>query len=383
MVVYKQIDFIHLVWVLIGQEILMEDNLPNDEIDIELSPIAVQLAYVQQLLGHKQDAIEAYTDIIKRDTADDSSIVVAMNNLVSLEGPKDVSDSLRKLDRLKEKNTQGYRSARGLDLKLSAKEKEVIYANRILLLLHANKIEQVFHLSFVIPVLLQATLLVRENKARRAEEILAQCAGKFPEKAKSNVMTEDNKLNIIMQEAASFKLRHGREGDAAQLYKELVKSQGSIKALVGLGINVDSFERTSGAKQVKGPAHVGLTETYEEGMNKTKAKKKRKRKPRYPKGFNPENPGPPLDLERWFPRRERSTYRPKRKDKRASQVRGSQGAMVREKHDIGALSNNSNPKSNQGTASKGATQKVVSEQTKPSSNNLHYWLQTCNGEKKI
>lgn len=306
----------------------------------------------------------------------------------------------------------------------------------------------------VIPILLQAALLVRENKAGRAEEILAQFASKFPDKSKvvhlaraqvaaaaghphiaadsltkisdiqhmpatvatlvslkeragdidgaaavldnatkwwSNAMTEDNKLNTITQEAASFKLRHGKEEDAAQLYEQLVKSQGSIEALVGLvttvarmdvvkaelyekqlkalpglkGIDVDSLERTSGVKQVDAP-RVGVAETYEEGKNKTKSKKKRKRKPRYPKGFDPANPGPPPDPERWLPKRERSTYRPKRKDKRAAQVRGSQGAVVRDKHDTGASSNSSNLKSNQGT-SKGAAQNAVSEQTKPSS----------------
>ncbi|KAG5029369.1 hypothetical protein JHK87_012883 [Glycine soja] len=447
----------------IGQEVLMEDNLADDEIEIELSPIAVQLAYVQQLLGRKQDAIEAYTDVIKRDMADESSIAVAVNNLVSLKGPKDVSDSLRKLDRLKDKENQSFRLAPGLDLKLSAKEKEAIYANRVLLLLHANKNEQARELvsalpdmfpESVIPIFLQAALLVRENKAGRAEEILAQFASKFPDKSKvvhlaraqvaaaaghphiaadsltkisdiqhmpatvatlvslkeragdidgaaavldnatkwwSNAMTEDNKLNTITQEAALFKLRHGKEEEAAQLYEQLVKSQGSIEALVGLvttvarmdvakaelyekqlnalpglkGIDVDSLERTSGVKQVDAP-RVGVAETYEEGKNKTKSKKKRKRKPRYPKGFDPANPGPPPDPERWLPKRERSTYRPKRKDKRAAQVRGSQGAVVRDKHDTGASSNSSNLKSNQGT-SKGAAQNAVSEQTKPSS----------------
>jgi len=85
--------------------------------------------------------------MIKRDMADESSIAVAVNNLVSLKGPKDVSDSLKKLDRLKEKEIQGFRLAHGLDLKLSAKEREAIYANRVLLLLHANRIDQVFYLS--------------------------------------------------------------------------------------------------------------------------------------------------------------------------------------------------------------------------------------------
>lgn len=449
----------------IGQESLMEDNWPDEDIENELSPIAVQLGYVQQLLGRKQDAIEAYVDMIKRDMADESSIAVAVNNLVSLKGPKDVSDSLKKLDRLKEKEIQSFRLAHGLDLKLSAKEREAIYANRVLLLLHANRIDQARELvsalpdmfpDSVVPVLLQAALLVRENKAGRAEEILAQFAGKLPEKSQvlylaraqvaaaaghphiaadsltkipdiqhmpatvatlvslkerandvegaaavldsatkwwSNAMTEDNKLNIIMQEAASFKLRHGREEHAAKLYEELVKSQGSIEALVGLittvarldvikaelyeknlktlpglkGIDVDSLERTSGVKQVEGPLHAGVAETNDEGKNKTKTKKKRKRKPRYPKGFNPANPGPPPDPERWLPKRERSTFRPKRKDKRAAQVRGSQGAVVRDKQEAGASSSHSNPKSNQATSSKGATQSAVSEQTKPSS----------------
>ncbi|XP_015957826.1 uncharacterized protein LOC107481982 [Arachis duranensis] len=447
----------------IGQEVLMEDNLPDDEIESELAPLAVQLAYVQQLLGRKQDAIEAYIDIIKRDMADESSIAVAVNNLVSLRGPKDVSDSLRKLDRLKDKEAQNFQLASELDLKLPAKEKEAIYANRVLLLLHANKMDQARELvsrlpdmfpESVIPILLQAAVLVRENKVGKAEELLAQFAGKYPEKSKvvhlaraqvaaaaghphiaadsvakisdiqhmpatvatlvslkerasdiegaaavldsaikwwSNAMTEDNKLNIIMQEAASFKIRHGKEDDAAKLYEELVKSQGGIEALVGLvttvartdvdkaelyekqlkalpglkEIDVDSLERTSGVKQVDGPAHVGVTESHEEGKNKTKAKKKRKRKPRYPKGFDPANPGPPPDPERWLPRRERSTYRPKRKDKKAAQVRGAQGAVVREKHDVGSSSNNSNPKVSLAAASKGSS--GPSQQSKPSS----------------
>lgn len=36
-------------FIRIGQESLMEDNWPDDDIENELSPIAVQLAYVQQV----------------------------------------------------------------------------------------------------------------------------------------------------------------------------------------------------------------------------------------------------------------------------------------------------------------------------------------------
>ncbi|GFZ00008.1 SRP72 RNA-binding domain-containing protein [Actinidia rufa] len=443
----------------IGQETLMDENLADDDIETELAPITVQLAHVQQLLGHTQEAIEAYTDIIKRNLADESSLAVATNNIVSLKGPKDVSDSLRKLDRLIEKGSGplSFQLARGLDLKLSSKQREAIYGNRVLLLLHSNKMDQARELvaalpdmfpHSVMPVLLQAAVLVRENKAGRAEEILGQFSEKFPDKSRivllaraqvaasaghpqvsaeslakipdiqhlpasvatlvslkeragdidgavsafdsaikwwSNAMAEDNKLNLIMQEAASFKLKHGRKEEAAQLYEELVKSHRSTEALVGLiktaaytdidkaeayekqlkplpglkSIDVDGLEKTSGAKHVESGTHVGITEPFE-AKSKDKAKKKRKRKPRYPKGFDPANPGPPPDPERWLPKRERSSYRPKRKDKRAAQVRGSQGAVVKD-------TPNANAKSNQVTNAKAAPQNAVAEPSKPSS----------------
>lgn len=301
----------------------------------------------------------------------------------------------------------------------------------------------------VIPILLQAAVFVRENKAGRAEEILGQYSEKFPEKSKvvllaraqvaasaghpqvaaeslskipeiqhmpatvatlvllkeragdidgavsvfdsaikwwGNAMSsEDNKRHVIVQEAAAFKLKHGRKEEAAKLYEELVKSHGSVEALVGLiktaahsdidkaeayekklkplpglkSVDVDGLEKTSGAKHIENGPHVGTVEPSE-SKSKEKTKKKRKRKPKYPKGFDPANPGPPPDPERWLPKRERSTFRPKRKDKRAAQVRGSQGAVAKE-------ATNANTKSNQATSAKAASQSAVAEQPKASS----------------
>lgn len=299
------------------------------------------------------------------------------------------------------------------------------------------------------PVLLQAAVHVRENKAGKAEEILGQFADKFPEKSKivllaraqiaataghpqvaadslakiadiqhlpatvatvvslkeragdvdgaeavfdsaiqwwSNAMTEENKLDIIMQEAATFKLKHGKKEEAARLYEDLVKSRGSMEALVGLiqtaaytdvekaeayekqlkplpglkAVDVDGLEKTSGAKATDSGPSVAVSEAYE-AKTKEKTKKKRKRKPKYPKGFDPANPGPPPDPERWLPKRERSSYRPKRKDKRAAQIRGSQGAVVKE------TAANANAKPNQTGNSKGNSQNSSTEQSKPSS----------------
>jgi len=63
-----------------------------------------------------------------------------------------------------------------------------------------------------------------------------------------------------------------------------------------------------------------------DGQKTIQKKKKRKKKPRYPKGFDPENPGPPPNPERWLPKRERSAFKKlyRKKDRIAH---GPQGAM--------------------------------------------------------
>ena len=55
-----------------------------------------------------------------------------------------------------------------------------------------------------------------------------------------------------------------------------------------------------------------------------KRKPRRKKAPLYPKGFDPHNPGPPPDEDRWLPLRERASYKGKRRKQVA--VRGAQGA---------------------------------------------------------
>ncbi|RZR85500.1 hypothetical protein BHM03_00012495 [Ensete ventricosum] len=394
--------------------------------------------------------MEAYMAIINRNLSDASSLAVATNNLIALRGTKDVSDSIRRLDRLIEKGAgaKQFQLANG----------NYVY-NLVVVLLQARELITVLPEMFpesVTPVLLQAAFLVREKKVAKAEEILLQYANRFPDKSKpvflaraqiaaaaghyqisveslskvtdiqnmpatvatlvslqermgdfgganavlnsaiewwKNAMTEENKLDLIMQEAASYKLNHGREEEAFQLYEKLVNSHGNIEALLGLvmtaahtnlekaelyekqlrslsglkQMNVENLEKTSGAKHVEG-IHTVRVEGFED-VKKAKTKK-RKRKPRYPKGFDPANPGPPPDPERWLPKRERSSYRPKRKDKR-SQIRGSQGSVVREKQEITTtvtnVSSDSGPSRKSSSSKSGSQKATTHEQPKASS----------------
>jgi len=60
-------------------------------------------------------------------------------------------------------------------------------------------------------------------------------------------------------------------------------------------------------------------------------KTKRKRKPCYPKGYDPSKPNgglPPPDPERWLPKWQRSDAKKKQKRRRDRQVRGSGCALV-------------------------------------------------------
>lgn len=89
---------------------------------------------------------------------------MAVNNLIALKGPKDISDGLRKLDKLKDKDAPNFRLARGLEPKISQKQRETIYANRLLLLLHANKMDQVIlHPALSFELYISAILCIHKN----------------------------------------------------------------------------------------------------------------------------------------------------------------------------------------------------------------------------
>ena len=52
------------------------------------------------------------------------------------------------------------------------------------------------------------------------------------------------------------------------------------------------------------------------GAEPVMQKRKRKQRSRLPKGFDPENPGPPPDPERWLPKWQRSEFKRKRRSRK-------------------------------------------------------------------
>eukprot|EP00250_Pteridium_aquilinum_P018954 c24238_g7_i1 orf=49-2124(-) len=432
---YKKAEELLLLARRLGQEALVEEEYTKEEIEEELAPISVQLAFVQQAQDHATEALEAYNKLLKLKLGDAPSMAVACNNSIVLKANKELADSIRKLDNMFEKKTspeQGLLFVDSLEHKLSVRQKEAIAFNRVLVLLLANKLDQVREFlpslfdkfpNSVMPPLLSASLLLREGKLTRAEEMLGQYLEKHPNDlemlllARAQVaalaghhivaaqsleqildlqhkpgvvatlvalkekggdalgaeatldaavqwweehMGEDKStLEVIAQEAAAFKLKQKKSEAASVLFQKLLKSSSDVvraEALTGLvcstaqtdilkaeayerqlpplpgvaDIDVSTLEEMS--RSTVAPPTVGGKRPWMAGDvpsdGKSRHKKRRKRRPRYPKGVDPANPGPPPDPERWLPLRERSTYRPKRKDRRGP-LRGAQGSVAR------------------------------------------------------
>lgn len=70
-----------------------------------------------------------------------------------------------------------------------------------------------------------------------------------------------------------------------------------------------------GSRVSKGAARKRPSET-DLSNGAVREKKKRKQKPRLPKNFDPENPGPKPDPERWLPKWQRSDFKKKRNRRR-------------------------------------------------------------------
>mmetsp|Transcript_53609 Transcript_53609/g.149138 ORF Transcript_53609/g.149138 Transcript_53609/m.149138 type:complete len:665 (-) Transcript_53609:128-2122(-) len=185
--------------------------------------------------------------------------------------------------------------------------------------------------------------------------------------ASEDTTTDEETLASVFQIAARLAKQLKDEALAAEVYQlHLEKVDGSnVEALCGLvqalaSTDVEKAEQYAERLKVPSYDHLDAEELEKAAIPKVgarrretkdaavaspgegnevgqgedaaaaatvKPKKKRKRKIRYPKNFDPENPGPPPDPERWLPKHERSEFK-KRMRKRDKQLaRGPQGSM--------------------------------------------------------
>mmetsp|Transcript_20977 Transcript_20977/g.35805 ORF Transcript_20977/g.35805 Transcript_20977/m.35805 type:complete len:705 (-) Transcript_20977:159-2273(-) len=190
-----------------GRETLFEEDYAEAEVDEELAPLSVQLAYALGRQGRGPEAQELYDKVLrgKQEMSDEATRAVAVNNSFAdcgrIDGAaanrKTVGGAAKKLEALMaDSNKPGSTSLTpGLEARLSGGQKRLLTLNRALTYILSGRVEparelaaQVARLEAAQPVsaaiaphllpLLQAALLVKDGKGAEADELLNAWAAK-------------------------------------------------------------------------------------------------------------------------------------------------------------------------------------------------------------
>ncbi|TMS17372.1 Signal recognition particle subunit SRP72 [Larimichthys crocea] len=149
----------------------------------ELAVIHSQMAYVMQLQGRTDEALQLYNQVIKLKPSDVGLLAVTANNIITINKDQNVFDSKKKVK---------LTNAEGVEYKLAKKQLQAIDLNKALLAMYTNQADQCRKLSSSLqsqnpghprPVLIQVAQLCREKQHSKAIELLQQFSDQHPESA--------------------------------------------------------------------------------------------------------------------------------------------------------------------------------------------------------
>merc|ERR1712071_429426 len=344
---------------------LEEDGANEDEIEDELALIRVQLGYTAQLQGRTSEAQQLYQKVLKQKPSDVAVLAIAANNSATINGGQNVFDSRRKLKLTKSTLDENL-------VKFTVKQKRALAINQCLFLGLTSQMEQCkktmeqlkkdFPGGLLELTLLQAAIEFKANRLEDAlatlnatnaeDELIAGLAGLqfLLEKREfdraivhlETLLTKHFRLGLLGS-LVSLHTAKGQRNEAVSLVNQTLdrfnktKADNQVKLLRQAAafhfkggelkkstecLDVDALETNTWAIGLKHgkktPASGGLTSPGSTGSKKTEdksagKKSTKKRNIRLPKHHDP-NTKP--DPERWLPRRERSTYRPKKRERR-------------------------------------------------------------------
>ncbi|KAM4622114.1 signal recognition particle subunit SRP72 [Polymixia lowei] len=439
---------------------LAEDSdVTEEDIESELAVIHSQMAYIMQLQGRTEEALQLYNQVIKLKPSDVGLLAVTANNIITINKDQNVFDSKKKVK---------LTNAEGVEHKLARKQLQAIDFNKALLAMYTNQADQCRKLASNLqsqnpghprPVLIQVAQLSREKQHAKAIELLQQFSDQHPESASGIKLTMaqlyliqghvtkacdilrsiedfkhkqgmvsalvtmysheediDSAIDVFSQaiqhyqakqpgssshlalvrEAANFKLKYGRKkeaiSDLEQLWKQNTNDIHTLAQLISayslvdtdkakslskhlpspdtmsFNVDVDELENSHGANYVRKKAAkvTGENLPKEQGQGDLK-KKRKKKKGKLPKNFDPKATPDP---ERWLPMRERSYYRGKKKGKKKEQVgKGTQGATAGGAAELDASKTASSPPTSprpgSGSGSASGSNVVPPRQQKP------------------
>ncbi|KAL2077696.1 hypothetical protein ACEWY4_027200 [Coilia grayii] len=169
---------------------LAEDSdVTEEEIESELAIIHSQMAYIMQLQGRTEDALQLYNQVIKLKPTDVGLLAVTANNIITINKDQNVFDSKKKVK---------LTNADGVEYKLARKQLQAIEFNKALLAMYTNQADQCRKLASSLqsqnpghprPVLIQVAQLCREKQHAKAIELLQRFSDQHPESASGIKLT--------------------------------------------------------------------------------------------------------------------------------------------------------------------------------------------------
>ncbi|KAF3694214.1 Signal recognition particle subunit SRP72 [Channa argus] len=166
-----------------------DSDVTEEDIDSELAVIHSQMAYVMQLQGRTDEALQLYNQVIKLRPSDVGLLAVTANNIITINKDQNVFDSKKKVK---------LTNAEGVEHKLAKKQLQAIDFNKALLAMYTNQADQCRKLSSSLqsqnpghprPVLIQVAQLCREKQHSKAIELLQQFLDQHPESASGIKLT--------------------------------------------------------------------------------------------------------------------------------------------------------------------------------------------------
>ncbi|XP_010122595.1 PREDICTED: signal recognition particle subunit SRP72, partial [Chlamydotis macqueenii] len=209
---------------LCRQSLSEDSDVTEEDIEAELAIIHGQMAYILQLQGRTEDALQLYNQIIKLKPTDVGLLAVIANNIITINKDQNVFDSKKKVK---------LTNAEGVEHKLSKKQLQAIEFNKALLAMYTNQADQCRKLSaslqsqspeHLLPVLIQAAQLCREKQHTKAIGLLQDFADQHPASAAEIKLT-----------MAQLKIAQGSVTKACMILRsieELQHKPGMVSALV-------------------------------------------------------------------------------------------------------------------------------------------------------
>lgn len=172
----------------VGEEMLYEEELEEDDVEAELAPIAAQIAYTTAVEGNLDEAVEAFRDLGALEGSDPLTGIVSASNLAALlllkekpDNRKATMEGLKGLEPFLERSGGYVKIKSAIEGRIGTVYCETILAIYASAALRSGKVDvareairsiERYKKGSLLAAVVLASLLARENKLKEASGVL-------------------------------------------------------------------------------------------------------------------------------------------------------------------------------------------------------------------